>query len=290
MAVSEPTTHSVSKATVDFLHHRHGLLIGGDWSAPRAGGELEVIDPATAQPIAIVAAATAADVDDAVLAARHAFERGAWPSLSGAARARLIWALADRILADRQLLSELETLDNGKPLADTRATLAEWELAAMALELQVNDQDQIGYVAPTWLGAPQIALAARPQHLSIFGMKPIKDAYLLMGQSMNAGHATACAGDLESVMTLPNDRDYLRAIGWIFNSKPVRAPAAIYLVNASNHIIGVGLIGLAREDVARVQGKKALYSGFQAYLLSKDKDQKFSVISPTEHCVLSPPA
>lgn len=175
-------------------------------------------------------------------------------------------------------------------LADTRATLAEWKMAAMALELQVNDQDQIGYVSPAWLGAPQIALAARAQHLSIFGIKPIKDAYLLMGHSMNAGHATACVGNLESVVTLPNDQGYLRVMGWMFSPKPVRAPAAIYLVNESNHVIGVGLIGLAREDVARAQGKKALYSGFQAYLLSKDKDQTFSVISPTEHCVLQPPA
>jgi phenylacetaldehyde dehydrogenase len=113
--------YRIDERTRTFLDRQHQLLIGGGWVAPREGGTIDVIDPATAQHIATVAAATAPDVDDAVAAARKAFERGAWPAMSGGARAKLLWALADRIGADAQVLGELETLDNGKPLADTLA-------------------------------------------------------------------------------------------------------------------------------------------------------------------------
>jgi phenylacetaldehyde dehydrogenase len=111
----------IDERTRAFLAQRHALLIGGRWVEAREAGRIDVIDPATARRIATVAAATAADVDAAVVAARSAFERGAWPAMSGATRAKLLWALADRIAADALVLAELETLDNGKPLKDTLA-------------------------------------------------------------------------------------------------------------------------------------------------------------------------
>jgi phenylacetaldehyde dehydrogenase len=114
-------SHALSPATLAFLEATHDLLIGGRWVAARDGGRLEVIDPATATRIAAVGAATAPDVDQAVGAARRAFEHGHWPAMSGGARAKLLWALADRIGADARVLAELETLDNGKPLAETLA-------------------------------------------------------------------------------------------------------------------------------------------------------------------------
>jgi phenylacetaldehyde dehydrogenase len=80
---------------------------------------MAVLDPATGEQIAEVSSAGALDVDSAVQAARRAFERGTWPALSGGARAKLIWSLAERIAADAEMLAELETLDNGKPYADT---------------------------------------------------------------------------------------------------------------------------------------------------------------------------
>jgi phenylacetaldehyde dehydrogenase len=111
----------VCDATRNFLRQTHSLLIGGRWRPPRAGEAIDVIDPATERRLCSVAAATHPDVDDAVGAARRAFDSGPWPAMSGAARARLIWSLADRLAADAQVLAELETLDNGKPLADTLA-------------------------------------------------------------------------------------------------------------------------------------------------------------------------
>ncbi len=104
-----------------FLAREHRLLIGGDWVTSSGTGTIAVFDPATGEQISRTAAADSADVDRAVAAARAAFERGAWRGMSGATRTKLIWRLADLILENADELAELETLDNGKPLHDTRA-------------------------------------------------------------------------------------------------------------------------------------------------------------------------
>jgi len=113
--------HRPSVKAAAFLSRSHKLLIDGQWLEPMASGTLPVVDPATEEQIATVAAAQAADVDLAVAAARRAFEGGPWRKLSGAARARLIWKLSDLLLENADELAELETFDNGKPLHDTRA-------------------------------------------------------------------------------------------------------------------------------------------------------------------------
>ncbi len=110
-----------SRKVAAFLAREHKLLIGGEWVAPVSPGTIAVFDPATGEPLTTVAAAGAADVDLAVGAARAAFERGAWPNMSGATRARLIWRLSDLLLEHADTFAELETFDNGKPLHDTRA-------------------------------------------------------------------------------------------------------------------------------------------------------------------------
>ena len=67
-----------------------------------------------------MALAGPADVDQAVEAARLAFESGPWPALSGAERGALLWKAADLVEQYADELAELETLDNGKPIRTAR--------------------------------------------------------------------------------------------------------------------------------------------------------------------------
>lgn len=92
------------------------LLIGGKWRPASTGKVLDVFNPATGEVFAQAAAAEAADINAAVEAARHAFERSAWRTTSPAERARLLWKLSDAIEANAAELAMLETLDNGMPL------------------------------------------------------------------------------------------------------------------------------------------------------------------------------
>jgi len=108
----------MTTATLSF--RPQGLLIDGRWSPAASGETFDTIDPATEQPLAAVAAGDAPDIDRAVKAARKAFESGAWPQMTPSARGKLIWKLADLLEQHTDEFAELESLDNGKPMAVAR--------------------------------------------------------------------------------------------------------------------------------------------------------------------------
>jgi phenylacetaldehyde dehydrogenase len=90
------------------------MLIAGEWRDATGGGVLETIDPASGKVIGTIPDASAHDVDAAVAAARSA--QAAWAATPPAERARILWKIADLIEANIDELSELESLDQGKPL------------------------------------------------------------------------------------------------------------------------------------------------------------------------------
>ncbi|MBH3426215.1 aldehyde dehydrogenase family protein [Pseudomonas alkylphenolica] len=94
------------------------LYINGHWVDPIKGGTFDTLDPSNETLIARVAAASAADVDLAVQAAREAFDEGPWPQMSGSARAVVLRRMAQGIRDRQQELAELEVRDNGKPLPE----------------------------------------------------------------------------------------------------------------------------------------------------------------------------
>ncbi len=96
------------------------MLIDGEWRDSLSGATFATINPATEQRIAEVAAGDAADIDLAVAAARKAFESGDWPKMDARDRGKLMNRLADLIEQHLEELAVLETLDNGKPITDSR--------------------------------------------------------------------------------------------------------------------------------------------------------------------------
>jgi aldehyde dehydrogenase (NAD+) len=96
------------------------LLIDGQWREAVSGKRFDTLNPATGEVITSVAEADKADVDLAVKAARKAFEEGPWSKLSATDRGRILSKLADLIMEHRDELAELETMDNGKPISDSR--------------------------------------------------------------------------------------------------------------------------------------------------------------------------
>jgi aldehyde dehydrogenase (NAD+) len=95
-------------------------FIGGQWVPSASGKTFETINPATEEVIASVAEGDAEDVDRAVKAARKAFESGPWPKMDARDRGRLLNKLADLIEEEIDELAQLETLDNGKPIRESR--------------------------------------------------------------------------------------------------------------------------------------------------------------------------
>ena len=97
------------------------LLIDGKWVDAASGKRFPTFNPATGERIADVAEADRVDVDRAVVAARRAFESGPWSRMSAAERGRLLYKLADLLEENLDELAALETLDNGKPIRDSKA-------------------------------------------------------------------------------------------------------------------------------------------------------------------------
>jgi aldehyde dehydrogenase (NAD+) len=95
-------------------------FIGGQWVPAVSGKTFETINPATEEVIANVAEGDAADVDLAVEAARNAFEHGPWSKMDARDRGRLMYKLADLIEENTDELAQLETLDNGKPIRESK--------------------------------------------------------------------------------------------------------------------------------------------------------------------------
>lgn len=115
-AVAEPTTkHKAPKV------RQTKMLIDGRWCDARSGKTFATYNPATEEKIADVAEGDAADIDLAAKAARKAFESGDWPKMDARDRGKVLNRLADLVEQNFDELAALETLDNGKPIRDSRA-------------------------------------------------------------------------------------------------------------------------------------------------------------------------
>ena len=97
---------------------KFGHFINGEWRAPAEGGYFETKDPASGEKIATVSQGSAADVDAAVQAGRAAFPK--WQGLAPHARARYLYAIARAVQRHSRRLAVLETIDNGKPIRESR--------------------------------------------------------------------------------------------------------------------------------------------------------------------------
>src|SRR6187399_185365 len=98
---------------------RKQLLIAGEWRDASDGQTMPVVNPATEEVIAHVAAATRADLDDAVRAARAALS-GPWGKMSARERGRIVWKIGERLMEKADEIARLETLHNGKPIFESR--------------------------------------------------------------------------------------------------------------------------------------------------------------------------
>ena len=101
------------------VHKRKfGHFIGSAWKVPAEGKYFETADPSTGEKIADVAQGSAADVNTAVKAARTALK--GWQALAGHERGKFLYALARQVQKHSRRLAVLETIDNGKPIRESR--------------------------------------------------------------------------------------------------------------------------------------------------------------------------
>ncbi len=100
------------------------LFINGEFADATAGKTLEIINPATGETIGKVADADTNDVNRAVEAAQRSFDEGVWSNAPIYERARVLNRFADLFEADLEAFFTLETLNNGRPIAETKAQIS----------------------------------------------------------------------------------------------------------------------------------------------------------------------
>jgi aldehyde dehydrogenase (NAD+) len=127
------------------LEARYGVYIGGEFVEPRSGKWLQTVDPATEEPLAEVAQAGPEDVAAAVASAREAYEER-WSRIRAAERAKYLFRIA-RILQERSReFAVLETLNNGKPIKESRDV--DIPLAAAHFFYYAGWADKLEYAFP----------------------------------------------------------------------------------------------------------------------------------------------
>ena len=115
-----PASESREAADQWLKAHKHEfqLFINGEWESPKSKKYFESFNPANKDFLAKIAEADKKDVDRAVSAAKKALSK--WAALRGYARARYLYALARQVQKHSRLFAVLESLDNGKPIRETR--------------------------------------------------------------------------------------------------------------------------------------------------------------------------
>jgi phenylacetaldehyde dehydrogenase len=110
----------LSSPTASFVTGNLQMLIDGEFRSAASGKTFPVYNPATGEVICEVPEAESPDVDRAVRAARRAFDSGPWTKMTPSERGRMIWKLAELLEQHTEEFAELESLDNGKPVAVAR--------------------------------------------------------------------------------------------------------------------------------------------------------------------------
>ncbi|WP_329135778.1 aldehyde dehydrogenase family protein [Streptomyces sp. NBC_01476] len=151
-----------SRAILD-LAPSYGLFIDGEFTEAADGTVFKSVSPSSEEVLAEVARAGEADVDRAVRAARKAFT--SWSALPGAERGKYLFRIA-RILQERaRELAVLESLDNGKPIRETRDV--DLPLVAAHFFYYAGWADKLAYAVPGW--SPKDGGGAGPRPLGVAG-------------------------------------------------------------------------------------------------------------------------
>jgi aldehyde dehydrogenase (NAD+) len=122
---------AAKSALQEFLNNTRSLFIAGRWKQAQADHSIETLDPGTGQAIAELADAGEKDVDSAVAAARSAFQTSGWAQMPPNERGVYLHKLADLIVRELDPLSEIESLDVGKPRAQ-----AHWDIQFSAATIR----------------------------------------------------------------------------------------------------------------------------------------------------------
>lgn len=99
------------------------LLIDGQWVQAKSGDYFDVENPANGETVARMANGGQDDVAEAISSSEQAFSHGAWSSMTGGDRAKILWRIGEMVEQQRMELGRLESISNGRPISETSSQM-----------------------------------------------------------------------------------------------------------------------------------------------------------------------
>jgi aldehyde dehydrogenase (NAD+) len=278
MAIKLPATHhepllweyAGSREAVDIvdIEPRYGLFIDGEFRSPRSRKHFPTINPANEEHLAEVAEAGAADVDDAVAAARRAYEE-VWGPMPGAERAKYVFRIARMLQERSRELAVLETIDGGKPIREARDV--DLPLAAAHFFYYAGWADKLEYAFP----------GLRPKPLGVAGQViPWNFPMLMLAWKVAPALATG-----NTVVLKPAETTPLTALLFASIATEAGLPPGVL-----NVVTGAGATGSAvvtHDDVDKVAftGSTAVGKLIQSQLAGTSKKMTLELGGKAAHVI-----
>ena len=165
------------------------LFIDGQWCDGSDGERLTRVSPAYGVEVSNFAKASIADTQQAILAARSAFDKGDWPKMSGAARASILNTIADLVMAKQQQFALQEVLESGKPISQAMDEIEWavdlWRYAAVCARSLHGDSFNS-------LGEDMLALVVREPIGVVSIITPWNFPFLILSQKLPFALAAGC--------------------------------------------------------------------------------------------------
>ncbi len=245
------TTPPTPEAVLDRPPFQGRLLIDGGWHTAADGATLERKSPAHDRLVAVYALAGAADADRAIAAARRAFDHGPWPRMKGAERARILRQAADGIVARKHEIALLETLENGKPLAQS---LAEVEGAADLWHYAATLARNLHGDSWNTLGEQTLGVVLRDPIGVVGIITPWNFPFLIVSQKLPFALAAGCTtvvkpAEVTSGTTL--------LLGEILQDAGV-PPGVVNILVGRGGVVGEALVTHADVDMLSFTGSTAV--------------------------------
>lgn len=169
------------------------LLIDGTWRPAAAGETWTHIHPATGEAMADLAVADASDVDDAVRAARRAFDDGRWSNSRAGVRVKVLHRYAELLREHADELRGLQALDNGVPLSFGPVYATSVGAAADVFDHHAGWIDKIGGQTLTpYQGGDHLAMTFREPVGVVAAILPWNGPFLLYAQKLGPALAAGC--------------------------------------------------------------------------------------------------
>lgn len=245
---------------------RRDLLIGGKWVEARSGERLERVSPAYDIAVGDYGCADVDDVDRAVEAARGAFDSGAWATMKGADRARILRHVADGIESRLEEIAVQEVLESGKPIsqarAEIRASAEIWHYAATLPRHAYGEsyntlgQNRLGVVIREPIGVVSIITPWNFPFLIVSQKLPfalaagctavVKPSEMTSGTTLILGEILRDAGVPDGVVNI------LVGTGPVVGERMVRHPAVDMVSFTGSTRVGKAAVAAAAQTLKKV--------------------------------------